>query len=148
MIHFPANSAELKYSFHPVSSSNRPAATRACCSLMNKSPGGCPGSTEGEENPALQFLSKLLACSWWVFVELHSHLRNLAGLAAEWLNSSERRNSSVPIYCTLPFCSKPLHEPFSRGISTREEELSKGKVSIITTFCFSSLVLSDSFWEA
>lgn len=44
-------------------------------------------------------------------------------------------------------CSKPLHEPFSRSIS-RREELSMGKVSIITTFCFSSLLLPDSFWNA
>lgn len=29
-------------------------------------------------------------------------------------------------------CSKPLHEPFNRSISTREEELGMGKVSIIT----------------
>lgn len=39
-------------------------------------------------------------------------------------------------------CSKPLHKPFDRSISTREEELSMGKVSIITTFCFSSLCWS------
>lgn len=115
---------------------------------MNKSPGGCPGSTEGEENPALQFLSKLLVCSWWVFVELHSHLGDLARLAAEWLNSSEWLNTPCQFTAHSHLCSKPLHQLFSRGIRTREEELSMGKVSIITTFCFSSLVLSDSFWEA